>query len=216
MEKGCETAYIYQIRRAQKFIYVENQYFLGSSTHWAIFDDKKNNIPCKHRIPYELVMKIVSKIRLGERFTVYVTVPMYSEGEAQVCWQCPLCTCPSPVAYAPCNMPFALRPVPAVCTAALCHAPCGMLYALGHASCHLCPLPLPRAPCRMAPCRCSAPWPMLHAPRPLPVHTRSLCHAIGPSSPSCAHAWDLRPRGRKFEPWEGRYRTKSGVEPAHQ
>jgi phospholipase D1/2 len=83
VEKGCETAYIYQIRRAQKFIYVENQYFLGSSTHWAIFDDKKNNIPCKHRIPYELVMKIVSKIRLGERFTVYVTVPMYSEGEAQ-------------------------------------------------------------------------------------------------------------------------------------
>ena len=95
VEKGCEEAYIYHIRRAKKFIYMENQYFLGSSTHWSIFDDKKNNIPCKHRIPYEVAMRIVQAIRAGERFMVYIVIPMYSEGEAHTTvlqgilfWQC--------------------------------------------------------------------------------------------------------------------------------
>ena len=34
-----------------------------------------------HQIPMELVLKIVSKIRAGERFAVYVVVPMWPEGD---------------------------------------------------------------------------------------------------------------------------------------
>ena len=34
-ESSIQDAYIYQIRKAKKFIYLENQYFLGSS-HWYV------------------------------------------------------------------------------------------------------------------------------------------------------------------------------------
>ncbi|KAI3929378.1 hypothetical protein MKW92_027898 [Papaver armeniacum] len=39
-------------------------------------------IDCLHLIPKEVSLKIVSKIEAGERFTVYVVVPMWPEGEA--------------------------------------------------------------------------------------------------------------------------------------
>ena len=47
------------------------------------FDDRDYNVQCKHPIPFELAMKIVSKIRSRERFSVYVMIPMYSEGIAE-------------------------------------------------------------------------------------------------------------------------------------
>jgi len=83
VEADCAAAYIHQIRRAQRFIYIENQYFLGGATEWLNYDDKEYNVECKHRVPIELAMRIVNKIRMGERFTVYITVPMYSEGVAE-------------------------------------------------------------------------------------------------------------------------------------
>ena len=35
----------------------------------------------KHTIPHEIVKKIVSKIEAGQRFTVYITIPMFPEGD---------------------------------------------------------------------------------------------------------------------------------------
>nr|GMD73217.1 phospholipase D delta-like [Ipomoea batatas] len=39
VDKSIETAYIQAIRSAQNFIYIENQYFLGSSYAWPSYED---------------------------------------------------------------------------------------------------------------------------------------------------------------------------------
>lgn len=36
---SIHTAYVKAIRAAQHFIYIENQYFLGSSYNWASYKD---------------------------------------------------------------------------------------------------------------------------------------------------------------------------------
>ncbi|KAB2629317.1 phospholipase D alpha 1-like [Pyrus ussuriensis x Pyrus communis] len=55
--KSWNNAYIYVIRRATNFIYIENQYFLGR----AFGED-------------------FSKIEVGKRFIVYIVVPKWPEG----------------------------------------------------------------------------------------------------------------------------------------
>lgn len=39
IDMSIHSAYVKAIRAAQKFIYIENQYFLGSSYHWDSFKD---------------------------------------------------------------------------------------------------------------------------------------------------------------------------------
>ncbi|XP_042479616.1 phospholipase D alpha 1 [Macadamia integrifolia] len=80
IDRSIQDAYINAIRRAKNFIYIENQYFLGSSFGWKADDIKVEDIGALHLIPKELSLKIVSKIEAGERFTVYVVVPMWPEG----------------------------------------------------------------------------------------------------------------------------------------
>ncbi|KAG8643632.1 phospholipase D alpha 1 [Manihot esculenta] len=80
IDRSIQDAYIHAIRRAKDFIYIENQYFLGSSFGWAPDGIKPEDINALHVIPKELSLKIVSKIEAGERFTVYVVVPMWPEG----------------------------------------------------------------------------------------------------------------------------------------
>ncbi|KMZ71867.1 Phospholipase D delta [Zostera marina] len=76
IEKSIHTAYIAAIRSAQHFIYIENQYFLGSSFGWLSY----NNPAADNLIPMELALKIASKIKANERFAVYVIIPMWPEG----------------------------------------------------------------------------------------------------------------------------------------
>ncbi|XP_039127646.1 phospholipase D alpha 1-like isoform X2 [Dioscorea cayenensis subsp. rotundata] len=81
IDRSIQDAYINAIRRARNFIYIENQYFLGSSYGWRGGDDiKVEDIGALHLIPKELSLKIASKIEAGERFSVYVVVPMWPEG----------------------------------------------------------------------------------------------------------------------------------------
>ncbi|KAH7657140.1 phospholipase D1/2 protein [Dioscorea alata] len=80
IDRSIQDAYINAIRRAKNFIYIENQYFLGSSFGWKADGIKPEEIGALHLIPKELSLKIVSKIEAGERFTVYVVVPMWPEG----------------------------------------------------------------------------------------------------------------------------------------
>ncbi|XP_051129613.1 phospholipase D alpha 1-like [Andrographis paniculata] len=82
IDRSIQDAYIHAIRRAKNFIYIENQYFLGSSFDWRKKRDdvKIEEINALHLIPKELSLKIVSKIQAGERFTVYVVIPMWPEG----------------------------------------------------------------------------------------------------------------------------------------
>ncbi|RCV39099.1 hypothetical protein SETIT_8G196400v2 [Setaria italica] len=81
IERSIQDAYIHAIRRANRFIYIENQYFLGSSFGWKPDGVTPENINALHLIPRELSLKIVSKIEAGEPFAVYVVVPMWPEGD---------------------------------------------------------------------------------------------------------------------------------------
>ncbi|XP_006656219.2 phospholipase D alpha 2-like isoform X2 [Oryza brachyantha] len=81
IDRSIQDAYIHAIRRAKDFIYIENQYFIGSSYAWRPDGGiKPEDIEAVHLIPRELSLKIMSKIDAGERFTVYVVVPMWPEG----------------------------------------------------------------------------------------------------------------------------------------
>ncbi|XP_051147780.1 phospholipase D alpha 1 [Andrographis paniculata] len=80
IDRSIQDAYIHAIRRAKNFIYIENQYFLGGCFSWDCNDIKVEDIGALHLIPKELSLKIVSKIEAGERFTVYIVVPMWPEG----------------------------------------------------------------------------------------------------------------------------------------
>ncbi|ONK64306.1 uncharacterized protein A4U43_C07F24320 [Asparagus officinalis] len=76
VDKSIHTAYVKAIRSAQHFIYIENQYFLGSSYNWPDY----NNSGADNLIPMELALKVASKIIAQERFAVYVVIPMWPEG----------------------------------------------------------------------------------------------------------------------------------------
>ena len=68
---------IQQIRNAKNFLYMENQYFLGSTFEWI--EDKST--VCHHLIPIEITERIVDKINAGEMFTAYILIPMFPEGD---------------------------------------------------------------------------------------------------------------------------------------
>ncbi|WOL18179.1 phospholipase D delta-like isoform X1 [Canna indica] len=76
IDKSIHTAYVKAIRSAQHFIYIENQYFLGSSYAWPSKHSGADNL-----VPMELALKVASKIRANERFAVYVVIPMWPEGD---------------------------------------------------------------------------------------------------------------------------------------
>ncbi|XP_076948548.1 phospholipase D delta-like isoform X3 [Bidens hawaiensis] len=76
VDRSIQRAYIQAIRSAENFIYIENQYFLGSSYAWPSYKDSGAD----HLIPMEIALKIASKIRGHERFSVYIVIPMWPEG----------------------------------------------------------------------------------------------------------------------------------------
>ncbi|KAL8502884.1 hypothetical protein ACS0TY_021851 [Phlomoides rotata] len=80
IDRSIQDAYIHAIRRANRFIYIENQYFLGSSFSWYSKDINVHDVGALHLIPKELSLKIVSKIEVGEAFRVYIVIPMWPEG----------------------------------------------------------------------------------------------------------------------------------------
>ncbi|KAL1809551.1 hypothetical protein ACET3Z_026541 [Daucus carota] len=76
VDRSIHTAYVKAIRSAQHFIYIENQYFIGSSYYWPSY----KNAGADNLIPMELALKIANKISEDERFSVYVLIPMWPEG----------------------------------------------------------------------------------------------------------------------------------------
>ena len=77
IDNSIERSYVRLIRSAEQFIYIENQYFLGSAFSWL----KERDTLTHHIIPMELTQKIISKIRDGQEFKVYICIPMYPEGD---------------------------------------------------------------------------------------------------------------------------------------
>lgn len=76
VERSVQDGTIQAIRRAQRFIYIENQYFLGSCHLWA----SKQSAGAFHLIPAEIALKICQKIAAGEPFTAYIVLPLYPDG----------------------------------------------------------------------------------------------------------------------------------------
>lgn len=76
-EQSIHNAYVHHIRSAKHFIYLENQYFIGSSHMW---DSGQQGGFAANLIPIELAEKICAKIRCNQRFMVYLTIPLFPEG----------------------------------------------------------------------------------------------------------------------------------------
>lgn len=77
VDSSIAQAYVQMIRNSQEFIYIENQYFMGSAFAWT----SENDTNCHHVIPVEIVQKIIDKIRLRQRFVAYIVIPMFPEGD---------------------------------------------------------------------------------------------------------------------------------------
>ena len=66
----------------QHFIYIENQYFLGSAQNWPSGEHPDGG--ADHLIPSEIALKCCDKARAGEPFCAYIIVPPHPEGAAGV------------------------------------------------------------------------------------------------------------------------------------
>lgn len=77
IDQSIHHAYVHNIRSAKHFIFIENQYFLGSSHLWS--SGQRGGF-ASHLIAIEIAEKICAKIRANERFAVYVNVPLFPEG----------------------------------------------------------------------------------------------------------------------------------------
>lgn len=50
---------------------------MGSAYTWTTDSDAN----CHHTIPVEIAQKIINKIACGQRFTAYIVIPMFPEGD---------------------------------------------------------------------------------------------------------------------------------------
>jgi len=90
-EQGIQHAYVTAIRAAKRFIYIENQYFMGSSKYW----EKDSNVQCGNLIPFEIANRIAQSIRdRTDPVVAYILLPLYPEGypsdgaiQEQLRWQ---------------------------------------------------------------------------------------------------------------------------------
>ena len=76
IDASIQESYINAIRCAKRFLYVENQYFLGSCQYW----DTNKKAGCENLIPFEIANKICNQIRKKKQFNAYILIPMYPEG----------------------------------------------------------------------------------------------------------------------------------------
>ena len=91
IEESISRAYVKLIRTAERFIYVENQYFLGSAYAWHTDLEVKlhfhlslslsHQVQCHHTIPAEIAEKVSEKILEGKQFCAYIVIPLHPEGD---------------------------------------------------------------------------------------------------------------------------------------
>ena len=89
LENSIQFQYIERIRSAQRFIYIENQFFMGSCRWWKKVRGRSFNL-----IPHELSQRVVRAIHAGVRFAIYIVLPLHPEGHPetstvsdQLAWQ---------------------------------------------------------------------------------------------------------------------------------
>jgi len=75
VDNSIHLTNIHHIRRAEHFIYIESQYFMGSSFAWS----HDRGVKCGNMIAEEIVIKICDKIAAREPFVAYILLPMWME-----------------------------------------------------------------------------------------------------------------------------------------
>lgn len=88
-ENSIAQAYEKGIKQAERFLYIENQYFIGSGSQWG--NEKYD--ACQNRVPELLVERIVERRKAGAPFHVYVVMPMLPEGNPTAPYICELRAC---------------------------------------------------------------------------------------------------------------------------
>eukprot|EP01064_Diplonema_japonicum_P038121 TRINITY_DN9129_c0_g5_i2.p1 TRINITY_DN9129_c0_g5~~TRINITY_DN9129_c0_g5_i2.p1 ORF type:complete len:950 (+),score=92.63 TRINITY_DN9129_c0_g5_i2:56-2851(+) len=78
IEADCHQAWVKSIENAQRFVYIENQFFMGASDKWLKGNNKNTSW---NRIPDVIITRILLAIRRGEPFAVYVVLPLFPEGD---------------------------------------------------------------------------------------------------------------------------------------
>ena len=102
VDSSIHMTNIHHIRRAKHFIYIESQYFMGSSFMWSndnnakcgnliaaevrntfvleccVIEDRSE--PTHLRFHHQIALKICEKIAADEPFAVYILLPMWMEG----------------------------------------------------------------------------------------------------------------------------------------
>lgn len=76
-ENSIQRAYVHNIRRSKHFLYIENQYFMGSSHEWLEARETK----IENLIPLEITARIEEKIAKRKRYSAYIFIPMFPEGK---------------------------------------------------------------------------------------------------------------------------------------
>ena len=80
IEADCHLAWVRSIERAQRFIYIENQYFMGGCDKW---DGGNTQATPSNRIPDLIVRRIVEAIKKNEAFVAYIVIPLFPEGDPE-------------------------------------------------------------------------------------------------------------------------------------
>ncbi|MFN0130959.1 MAG: phospholipase D-like domain-containing protein [Phycisphaerales bacterium] len=75
-EKSIQDAQVQAIRQAERHIYIESQYFIGSGSMWST---PRGTVA--HLVPKAITDRIIEKIDAKEPFHAYVVVPMFPEGD---------------------------------------------------------------------------------------------------------------------------------------
>lgn len=74
-EHSIQESYLTAIANANRFVYIETQYLIGSGARWEAPQKSVEN-----RVPEAVVNKIVQRIEAGQDFHAYVVIPMFPEG----------------------------------------------------------------------------------------------------------------------------------------
>jgi phospholipase D1/2 len=72
-ERSIQNSYLNAIDNADRFIYIETQYLIGSGDKWG-------QPSVKNTVPNAIVRKIVDRIEKGRDFHCYLVIPMFPEG----------------------------------------------------------------------------------------------------------------------------------------
>ncbi|GBG74480.1 hypothetical protein CBR_g18890 [Chara braunii] len=75
VDSSIQRAHVHTIRQARRFLYIEQQYLIGSSYAWS-GASKRERGGAGNLVPMEIALRIARAIDEGEFFLVYILIPL--------------------------------------------------------------------------------------------------------------------------------------------